>query len=121
MRNCITRLPSVDCSTSTIAGSTPVEFTVSLTTRIAPEASGVRRVATSGSRWPSARSLTPVRLWATVLLGVACRSTPTATAPSAPAQTAVYEPSRALDGLFHDVQLAGVFPDSKTFVDARPL
>ena len=43
-------------------------------------------------------------------------------APSAPEQsTAVYEPSRALDGLFHDVQLSGVFPDSKTFVDARPL
>jgi alpha,alpha-trehalase len=32
-----------------------------------------------------------------------------------------YDPSRDLGPLFHDVQLAGVFADSKTFVDARPL
>jgi alpha,alpha-trehalase len=32
-----------------------------------------------------------------------------------------YEPSRDLGPLFHDVQLSGLFPDSKTFVDARPL
>lgn len=32
-----------------------------------------------------------------------------------------YEPSRDLGPLFHDVQLAGLFPDSKTFADARPL
>jgi len=32
-----------------------------------------------------------------------------------------YDPSRALGALFHDVQTAGVFPDGKTFVDARPL
>ena len=48
-------------------------------------------------------------------------TTAPAAAPTAPERTTVYEPSRALDGLFHDVQLAGVFPDSKTFVDARPL
>src|SRR5689334_18465198 len=34
---------------------------------------------------------------------------------------ASYDPSRALGPLFHDVQMAGVFPDGKTFVDARPL
>ncbi|HET7461050.1 MAG TPA: alpha,alpha-trehalase TreF [Longimicrobium sp.] len=34
---------------------------------------------------------------------------------------AAYDPSRALGPLFHDVQMAAVFPDSKTFVDARPL
>jgi alpha,alpha-trehalase len=62
-----------------------------------------------------------VRLSAAVVLGVACRSAAPAAAPKAPEQAAVYEPSRALNGLFHDVQLAGVFPDSKTFVDARPL
>ncbi|HTK51073.1 MAG TPA: trehalase family glycosidase, partial [Gemmatimonadaceae bacterium] len=79
-------------------------------------------MVTSGSCPPSAR-IRPsiVRLSVAVVLGVACRSTTPAPAPSKPAQTAVYEPSRALDGLFHDVQLAGVFPDSKTFVDARPL
>jgi alpha,alpha-trehalase len=32
-----------------------------------------------------------------------------------------YDPSRALGYLFHDVQLSGIFDDSKTFVDARPL
>ena len=35
--------------------------------------------------------------------------------------TSRYDPSRALGTLFHDVQLSGIFPDSKTFVDARPL
>ena len=34
-----------------------------------------------------------------------------------PASSA-YDPSRALGPLFHDVQTAGVFPDSKT---AKPL
>ena len=32
-----------------------------------------------------------------------------------------YDPAHDLGLLFQDVQLAGVFPDSKTFVDARPL
>ena len=32
-----------------------------------------------------------------------------------------YEPARDLGPLFHDVQMASVFLDSKTFVDARPL
>ncbi|MDB4898882.1 MAG: hypothetical protein JWN53_690, partial [Gemmatimonadetes bacterium] len=32
-----------------------------------------------------------------------------------------YDPSRDLGPLFHDVQMARVYPDSKTFVDARPL
>ena len=33
---------------------------------------------------------------------------------------AIYDASRDLGQLFHDVQMARVFPDSKTFVDARP-
>jgi alpha,alpha-trehalase len=41
--------------------------------------------------------------------------------PIQPAASSAYDPSRALGPLFHDVQTAGVFPDSKTFVDARPL
>src|ERR1051325_8455050 len=32
-----------------------------------------------------------------------------------------YDPSRDLGPLFQDVQLSGIFPDSKTFADARPL
>lgn len=50
------------------------------------------------------------------------------TAVSPPADTrapdvapaARYDPPRDLGPLFHDVQVAGVFPDSKTFVDAVP-
>jgi alpha,alpha-trehalase len=37
------------------------------------------------------------------------------------AADSLYDPSRDLGVLFHDVQMAAVFPDSKTFVDARPL
>ncbi|MEP7347978.1 MAG: trehalase family glycosidase, partial [Gemmatimonadaceae bacterium] len=32
-----------------------------------------------------------------------------------------YDPPRDLGVLFHDVQMAAIFPDSKTFADARPL
>src|SRR5439155_108141 len=32
-----------------------------------------------------------------------------------------FDPAHDLGTLFHDVQLSGIFPDSKTFVDARPL
>ena len=38
-----------------------------------------------------------------------------------PSAVALYDPPRDLGALFHDVQVARVFPDSKTFVDARPL
>ena len=37
-----------------------------------------------------------------------------------PSPKAMYDPSRDLGALFHDVQIARVFPDSKTFVDAKP-
>jgi alpha,alpha-trehalase len=56
----------------------------------------------------------PVRLAAFVVLAaIACQT-------SAP-RAARYDPSRDLGPLFQDVQLSGIFPDSKTFVDARPL
>ena len=35
--------------------------------------------------------------------------------------TGWYDPSRALGALFHAIQTAGLFPDSKTLVDAQPL
>ena len=58
---------------------------------------------------------------ALALLAVGCRSsTPAVSSPTLD-QATVYEPSRALGPLFHDVQLSDLFPDSKTFVDARPL
>ncbi len=63
-------------------------------------------------------------LAAALLLAAGCGSS----APAAPAAAlspapaaARYDPARDLGPLFHDVQTAGIFPDSKTFVDARPL
>ncbi|HEY2898654.1 MAG TPA: hypothetical protein VGJ12_16055, partial [Gemmatimonadaceae bacterium] len=55
-------------------------------------------------------------------LVAACRSSapPSPGAPTAPAAN-WYRPAQALGDLFADVQNARVFPDSKTFVDARPL
>src|SRR3989449_11376694 len=44
-------------------------------------------------------------------------SKPSTTLPHPPAR---YEPARDLGRLFHDVQLSGIFEDSKTFADARP-
>ncbi|MEJ7812432.1 MAG: alpha,alpha-trehalase TreF [Gemmatimonadaceae bacterium] len=65
---------------------------------------------------------------ASLALALGCRSgasaAPSAAAPQSaqqPALSAGYDPSRALGPVFHDVQLSGMFPDSKTFVDARPL
>jgi alpha,alpha-trehalase len=46
---------------------------------------------------------------------------PSTTALAFPAAIdSLYDPARDLGPLFHDVQLARVFPDSKTFVDAKP-
>ena len=58
------------------------------------------------------------------LAGAGCQHTPPSTAPRvapAPASTSRYDPAHDLGPLFHDVQMAGLFPDSKTFVDARAL
>src|SRR6266516_1925111 len=48
---------------------------------------------------------------------------PPQTLPRSPAAAGVarYDPARDLGPLFQDVQLSGIFADSKTFVDARPL
>ena len=55
-------------------------------------------------------------------LAASCRAPSVVTAPEASAEQARggYEPSLDLGPLFHDVQLAALFPDSKTFADARP-
>jgi alpha,alpha-trehalase len=58
---------------------------------------------------------------ALALLGGCQTTTPTVSRDVEVAAEARYEPSLSLGGLFHDVQLSGIFPDSKTFVDARPL
>ncbi len=59
-------------------------------------------------------------LWhatAALVLAAACRA-PRVAPPNAEER---YDPSRHLGSLFQDVQLARVFPDSKSFVDARAL
>jgi alpha,alpha-trehalase len=47
-------------------------------------------------------------------------SVPTATPTATVNGTHLYDPARELGALFHDIQLARIFPDSKTLVDARP-
>ena len=68
----------------------------------------------------SPRALRAARLIAVLAVVSGCRPG----APSRPAQSAGlekrYEPARDLGALYHDVELAAVFPDSKTFADARP-
>lgn len=62
-----------------------------------------------------------LRLLSTLALAVAgCqRSAPSAAPSAAPAVR--YHPAHDLGPLFHDVQMAALFADSKTFVDARAL
>ena len=50
-----------------------------------------------------------------LVLAVACR--PSARQPDRPS---VYDPAHDIGSLFSDVQLSGILPDSKEFVDARP-
>ncbi len=66
-----------------------------------------------------------VSLWTIIgILGLySCQSPATekTDAESIPVVQIPYQPSLALDDLFHDIQMAGIFPDSKTLVDCRPL
>src|SRR5881396_2741270 len=67
---------------------------------------------------------TLIGLLTALALAAGCRSG-TPARPSGvvqlPASVARYDPARDLGPLFQDVQLSGIFTDSKTFVDARPL
>jgi alpha,alpha-trehalase len=65
-----------------------------------------------------------VGILAMLAIATACRtSSPggTGVAVLSSAARALYDPPRDLGPLFHDVQMAGVFTDSKTFVDSKPL
>jgi len=62
--------------------------------------------------------LVPLGGFAAIAFVTGCGGTRVDASASTPA--GVYEPSRALGPLFHDIQMARVFPDGKTFVDARP-
>lgn len=64
------------------------------------------------------------KLVAALVLAVSCRTGESPRAPVAARQdaaAALYQPARDLGALFQAIQLSGQFPDSKTFVDARPL
>ncbi|MGH7710298.1 MAG: trehalase family glycosidase, partial [Gemmatimonadaceae bacterium] len=68
--------------------------------------------------------LAAVAFWSAVAASTSCRTatpTPSATGVRQAATEALYDPARDLGALFADVQLARLFPDSKTFADARPL
>ncbi len=58
-----------------------------------------------------------------LLLLPACKTVTQTTFEVVPSPVPVigYDPSRDLGPLFHDVQMARLYDDSKTFVDARPL
>ena len=62
--------------------------------------------------------------WWRLLLSVAAACTSTTCKPSTnlhqPPAGAFFDPAADLGALFHDVQLSGIFEDSKTFADARP-
>src|SRR2546426_6265937 len=62
--------------------------------------------------------------WRLLLAVLASGTAPTCTtskpSPNLPQPPGRYEPARDLGQLFHDVQLSGIFEDSKTFADARP-
>jgi alpha,alpha-trehalase len=64
-------------------------------------------------------------LLALALAGAGCHRAPAPGTPAAVqpagARGARYDPAHDLGPLFHDVQMAALFPDSKTFVDARAL
>jgi len=54
--------------------------------------------------------------WCVAVLAAACGpSGRPAARPSA------YDPAHDLGPLFHEIQMSGLFPDSKTFADARPI
>ena len=62
-----------------------------------------------------------VGLVAAVALAAGCRSAPRRASSAPPTSVSRYDPAHDLGPLFQDVQLSGIFADSKTFVDARPL
>ena len=69
-------------------------------------------------------AVTPAAATLVVALTIGCSTgagTPAAAPTYGPPTAAhLYDASSDLGPLFHDVQMARVFPDSKTFVDARP-
>src|SRR5437016_11152493 len=63
-----------------------------------------------------------VRLATGLLVAVGCSKAPSTTSRTSSnlPQPVLYAPAHDLGQLFHDVQLSGIFEDSKPFADARP-
>src|SRR3989475_1111128 len=63
-----------------------------------------------------------VRLATGLLVAVGCSKAPSTTSRTSSnlPQPVLYDPAHDLGQLVHDVQLSGIFEDSKTFADARP-
>ena len=85
---------------------------------------GAESESAMASARKAGRGRTTRRLLLAAVLAGACvpgappQAPPAGTRP--PEAAAAYDPAQALGVLFHDVQLARVFADSKTFVDSRP-
>src|SRR5881409_165165 len=74
------------------------------------------RLGVVGGGWRGWRRL----LLAVSALCTATTCTPSKTSPNLPQPPGRYDPAHDLGVLVHDVQLSGIFEDSKTFADARP-
>ena len=79
--------------------------------------SASRRFVEVGGGWGGWRRL----LLAVSAVCTATTCTTSKTSPNLSQPPGRYDPAHDLGALFQDVQLSGIFPDSKTFVDARPL
>src|SRR5216117_888350 len=76
-----------------------------------PERRGGQGVRTPERRRGLRVRSRPLAALAALVVATGCRSAP---------PTGRYDPAHDLGTLFHDVQLSGIFEDSKTFADARP-
>src|SRR5436190_9456899 len=76
-----------------------------------PERRGGQGVRTPERRRGLRVRSRPLAALAALVVATGCRSAP---------PTGRYDPAHDLGTLFHDIQLSGLFTDSKTFADARP-
>jgi len=74
------------------------------------------------------KRLNPAYLWISIVITITIygcsQQVSNQTAPESSGSSEVgnvYQPALVLGELFHEIQLAGIFPDSKTFADCKPL
>jgi alpha,alpha-trehalase len=88
-------------------------------TRSGKQGSGIRTVLNSNNLFTTVR-LSPSLCIAALFFGWACRPSDRPTVRPSDRPSDSYDPAHDLGLLFADVQLSGIFSDSKEFVDARP-